>query len=207
MVPPPRWRAPNSAARNSSHHLRSVFETRCSEQLGMPHIVFVFENYIYIYTCIHIHIYICMYIYIYVYIYIYIGIYIYICVNTYIYMYIYMYVYIYIYQQYSSSIVGIAWNGIWLKFWRNKKHGVYIYMLYILWILCTYIYRVHFTSAAPSAESMVSPSPETTRSPPPPMTCQLLGRQRLALERLLWRAQGSGRYPEKMPEIVCVNIT
>ena len=55
-------------------------------------------------------------------------------------MYIYMYVYIYIYQQYSSSIVGIAWNGIWLKFWRNKKHGVYIY-IYVVYIMdIVYIY-------------------------------------------------------------------
>ena len=148
------------------------------------------------------------------------------CVYIYICMYIYMYVYIYIPPvQFLHCRYCLEWHLIEIlkkqKTWRiyiyiyciYYGYFVYIYIESILYILhiqisyVYYIYRVHFTSAAPSAESMVSPSPETTRSPPPPMTCQLLGRQRLALDRLLWRAQGSGKYPQKMPEIVCVNIT
>ena len=142
FLPPPRWRAPNSAARNSSHHLRSVFETRWSEQLGMPHIMFVLENYIY--TYVYIYMYICIYIYIYIYIcmYIYIYTYLYICIYICIYICVYIHVcmYIYMYRQYSSSIVGIAWNGIWLKFWRNQKHGVCVYIYCIYYGYCVHIY-------------------------------------------------------------------
>ena len=138
MAPPPRWRAPNSAARNSSHHLRSVFETRWSEKLGMPHIMFVFEHYIYTHMyiyiiCVRIYIYnMCMYIYIYVYIYICIYIYIYMCVCIFICMCIYIPPVQFLHCRYC-----LEWHLIEIlkkqKTWR-------IYILYILWIFCVHIY-------------------------------------------------------------------